>query len=85
MEGSNVRKILVLLGIATAAGTLVPVPSWSDAEADRAALQAELDALMGEILEASEDGTALFDGADGVPDLVVLSSSDVRGEVSPCG
>ena len=83
-EGSSVNRFLVSLAVTVAVGFLLPAPVRSgDTAADRAKLKKELDALMGEILDSTEDGAVKT--PEGAPDLVILGSADVRGEVAPCG
>lgn len=77
---------LVALAAALAVAGTIPGTARADDDADRAALQAELDALLGEIRHAPEEEPSLAERLEGVvPDIVVLCSSDVRGEVTPCG
>jgi hypothetical protein len=56
----------------------------ADGDAEQPSLEAELAEIMNEILESAEGGSNPF--AEGVvPDLVVLSSANLAGEVAPCG
>ncbi|GJM45212.1 MAG: hypothetical protein DHS20C21_20540 [Gemmatimonadota bacterium] len=76
-------KNLVIAAVVLGALT-VPLAVGGQGASDQAALQAELDALLGEILESVEEGPDPFaDGAE--PDLLILSTSDTQGEVAPCG
>ena len=78
------NRVLVSLAVAIALGSAAVVSVRADAKSDRAALQAELDALLGEINDSVERGTDRpFEG--GEADLVLLSSAEVRGEYTPCG
>ncbi|MBZ0268691.1 hypothetical protein K8I85_11085 [bacterium] len=70
---SSILWLLPFAGVALAAGG-----------AEKPSLEAELAEIMNEILESAESGSDPFaDGA--VPDLVVLSSANIAGEVAPCG
>lgn len=80
------NRFLVSLAAAVVMVVVCPGSSRSGADADRAALQAELDKLLDEIVSTSEDGTSIGARLEGrVPDLVMLCSAEVRGEVAPCG
>ena len=78
------NRILASLALALFLGSAAATTVRADAAADRAALQAELDALRGELEQSVEEEVdPLLKGA--VPDLVLLSSTEVRGEYTPCG
>ena len=55
----------------------------ASADSAQAALQAELDAMLRE-LHGDWGSADIFEGGR-PPDLLVVSTSDVRGEVAPCG
>ena len=78
------KRLIAFLAAAAALGAFSATSGRCDEESDRAALQAELDALLGEILESSEDGAPAFDTSI-PPDLVLLTTAEVAGESSPCG
>ncbi len=69
--------LLVWSGAALAGGQ-------SAADSARVALQAELSAILGEIEESQEVGADPFAGG-AKPDLVILTSANLGGEVAPCG
>ena len=75
------------LALALAVGTLVlsGAAGAQDAPADsaQAALQAELDAMLRELHGDWGSEDPFLDGRP--PDLLVVTSADVRGEVAPCG
>ena len=55
----------------------------ASADSAQAALQAELDAMLRELHGDWGSSDMFEDGRP--PDLLVVSTSDVRGEVAPCG
>ena len=59
-------------------------PSAGDGEEPDLSLQAELAKILGEILESEDDGHNPFESG-AIPDLIVLGSANVSGEVAPCG
>lgn len=70
---TSILWLLPLAGVTLAAG-----------DAERPSLEAELAEIMNEILESADAGSNPFD--DGLqPDLIVLSSANIAGEVAPCG
>ena len=80
------RLFRFIIPLAAVAAFSVSVPGHAqDAAADsaRAALQAELDALLQEL--GTEAGSDPFLEEGRVPDLVVVSTHTVVGEVAPCG
>lgn len=55
----------------------------ADEAADKAALQSKIDSLLHEIGRETKDVNPFEEGE--VPDAMVIASSEIRGEVAPCG
>lgn len=82
-SGRNViRQAPGLLALLAAVTLSVPVSSRD--KADSTSIDAELEALFRE-LETQTFTDDPFDEGGRVPDLVVLSTCDTRGETAPCG
>jgi hypothetical protein len=77
-----VAGVCAAVVLAVACG-VVPAGGQAPADSSRESLQAELDALMREIHGDRGEDDAFAGGRS--PDLVVVTSSDVAGEVGPCG
>jgi hypothetical protein len=87
----DLRRLMIFCALLGAFAVGVPAPAPADpgapdpapADSAQAALQAELDAMLRELHGdwGSEDP---FEGGR-PPDLLVVTTSDVRGEVAPCG
>lgn len=71
------RRLLAVLAVLTA----VAVPSARGQE--ELSLEEELERLKAEIHRETPTDDPFAEGR--VPDLVVLSTTDVAGEVAPCG
>lgn len=70
----------LLLAASFALATLAAVPARAQEEPS---LEEELARLKAELLRPTLQDDPFADGR--VPDLVVLSTTDVGGEVAPCG
>lgn len=64
------------------AAVLPPTPG--DGGEPDPSLKAELAKILGEILESEDEGHNPFESG-AIPDLIVLGSANVVGEVAPCG
>jgi len=78
------RHLIGVAGLVAILAVAAPSAGSGDDATGSSALQAELDALLSEIQDSVEHGPDPFsDGTE--PDLLVLSSANVQGEIAPCG
>jgi hypothetical protein len=83
-----IRRRTISLWLASVACLLWAVgsgtnPTRADEASDKAALQAQLDALLREIGREEKDVNPFEEGE--VPDAMVIATSEILGEVAPCG